>query len=130
MNWYLIDAENKILGRLATKISIILMGKNSSNYLPYFDICNYVILINSSKIIVTGNKINNKMYYRHSGYVGNLKCISFLNMLKKSPNYIIKKAVKGMLPKNILGHRMLGRLKIYTGVNHKHNSQKPICIDF
>lgn len=105
------------------------MGKNKSNYLPYKDTGNFVILINVKKILVTGNKMNNKIYYRHSGYIGNLKSISFKEMLKKSPEYIIKKAVKGMLPKNYLGYCYLKRLKIYSFSNHLHISQKPVLIN-
>ncbi len=129
LNWYLVNAKNKILGRLASKISIILMGKNKSNYLPNINIGDYVVVINASKILVTGNKKFDKIYYSHSGYVGNLKSITFKEMLNKSPEYIIKKAIKGMLPKNILGNLMLKKLKIYSGYFHKHGSQKPILID-
>ncbi len=127
--WYLIDAKNKILGRLISKIAYILIGKNKSNYLPYKNNSDYIILINVSKILVTGNKFKNKKYYFHSGYVGSIKYITFNKMLKKSPEFIIRHAIKGMLPKNILSNKKLKRLKIYSGDNYKEYAQKPILID-
>ncbi len=127
--WYLIDAKNKILGRLISKIAIILIGKNKSNYLPYVDNSDYVVLINASKILVTGNKYRDKKYYFHSGYVGNLKEVSFMNMFKKSPEFIIKHAIKGMLPKNKLSNRKLKKIKIYSGNYYKQYAQKPILIN-
>lgn len=126
----MINCENRILGRLATKVVYFLMGKNKCNYSPHKDIGDFVILINAKKILVTGNKNNSKIYYRHSGYIGNLKSISFKDMLNKSPEYIIKSAIKGMLPKNYLGYCYLKKLKIYSYSDHLHYSQKPILIDF
>ncbi len=128
-NWYLIDSKNKILGRLITKVVYLLMGKNKCNYLPYVDNGNFVILINIKSIIVTGNKKKDKIYYRHSGYVGNLKKISFEEMMIRSPKYIIRHCVKGMLPKNKLGRIFMKRLKMYDFSNHLHISQKPILIN-
>lgn len=129
INWYLIDSKNKILGRLITKVVYFLMGKHKCNYLPYVDNGDFVILINTKYIKVTGNKIKNKIYYSHSGYVGNLKSISFEKMIIKSPKYIITHCVKGMLPKNKLGRKFIKRLKIYSDSNHLHISQKPILIN-
>ncbi len=128
-NWYLIDSKNKILGRLITKVVFFLMGKYKSNYLPYVDNGDFVILINIKHILISGNKRKDKMYYRHSGYVGNLKSISFENMMINSPKYIIRHCVKGMLPKNKLNKIFMKRLKIYNYYNNLHISQKPILIN-
>ncbi len=130
INWYIIDAKKKILGRLITNVVYFLMGKNKSNYLPYKDNGNYVILINIKDVLITGNKKKNKIYYSHSGYVGNLKSISYENLFFKNPKYVIIHAVKGMLPKNHLGKCYLKRLKIYLDGNHLHLSQKPVFINF
>ncbi len=127
--WYLIDAKNKILGRLISRIACILIGKNKSNYLPYINNSDYIILINVSKILVTGNKFKNKRYYFHSGYVGSIKYISFSEMLSKSPEFIIRHAIKGMLPKNIISNKKLKRLKIYSGNYYKQYAQKPVLIN-
>ncbi len=127
--WYLIDAKNKILGRLVSKIVSILIGKNKSDYLPYVDNSDYIILINVSKILVTGNKFKDKKYYFHSGYVGNLKSISYMNMFNKSPIFIVKHAIKGMLPKNRLSSKKLKKIKIYSGKNYKQYAQKPMLIN-
>ncbi len=127
--WYIVDAKKKILGRLVSKIIPILIGKNKSNYLPYVDNSDYLIIINASKIIVTGNKFKNKKYYFHSGYVGGIKSILFMDMLKKSPEFIIRHAVKGMLPKNILSRKKLKKLKIYPDSKYKEYAQKPVLIN-
>ncbi len=113
-----------------TKVVNLLLGKYKYNYLPYKLNYDYVILINVRYIIVTGNKKKNKKYYRHSGYVGNLKTISFEQMMIKSPKYIIRHAIKGMLPKNYIGKNCLKKLKIYSSNFHLHTAQKPILIDF
>ncbi len=127
-NWYLIDATDKILGRLSTKIALYLMGKHKYYYLPYLNLGDYVVVINVKKILVTGNKFNDKKYYSHSGYIGGLKVISFRDMLIKCPEKIIKHSVKGMLPKGSLGRSMLKKLKVYPGKDHKHISNKFILI--
>ncbi len=127
--WYIVDAKKKILGRLVSKIIPILIGKNKSNYLPHVDNSDYIIIINASKILVTGNKLKNKKYYFHSGYVGGIKVISFIDMLKKSPEFIIRHAVKGMLPKNVLSRRKLKKLKIYSNSEYKEYAQKPVLIN-
>ncbi len=129
INWYLIDSKNKILGRLITKVVYLLMGKHKYNYLPYVDNGDFVILTNIKYIIITGNKRKNKIYYRHSGYVGNLKKFSFEEMMLKSPKYIITHCVKGMLPKNKLGKVFIRRLKMYNSSKHLHISQKPILFN-
>ncbi len=127
--WYLINAKNKILGRLCTKIAYLLMGKNNYNYKSNIINGSYVVVTNITKIKLTGNKFNNKLYYRHSGYVGGLKTCSFKDIFKRFPDRIIKNCIKGMLPKNFLGKLMFKRLKIYNNDIHKHISQKLIYID-
>jgi large subunit ribosomal protein L13 len=127
--WFLVDAEGKNLGRLCTGIAKILRGKNKSTFTPHLDCGDFVVVINADKIKVTGNKLTDKKYYRHSGYVGNLKSTNLEEMMKKSPGTVIRKAVRGMLPHNILGRRMLKKLKIYRGSRNPHKSQKPAKID-
>jgi len=124
-NWLVFDAENKILGRLASQIAIELMGKNKVNYAPNKITGDQIIIINSQKIKVTGKKLTDKLYYRHSGYPGGLKTLTFKTILEKNPNFIIKNAVKGMLPKNKLQKILLKRLKIYSGSHHPHIAQQP-----
>ncbi|QJC37530.1 50S ribosomal protein L13 [Enterobacteriaceae endosymbiont of Donacia thalassina] len=122
--WYLINAKNKILGRLSSIIAYYLMGKHKITYLPHIDMGDYIIVVNADKIKITGNKRKNKFYYSHSGYSGGLKKISFEKLIIKNPCKIIQHSVKGMLPKNKIGMLMLNRLKIYTGITHKHIEQK------
>ena len=123
--WYLIDAKEKILGRLASQIASILRGKNKPIFTPHMDAGDYVIVINADKIILTGDKIEKKMYYHHSGYVGGLKKTTAKEMLLKKPESLIKFAVKGMLPKNSLGRRQLTKLKVYAGQDYPHQAQQP-----
>ncbi len=128
--WYLIDAKGQILGRLATRIARILMGKNKVSYTPHVDNGDFVVVINADKIKVTGKKMEKKIYYRHSGYMGNLKEISLKDMMAKHPERVITLAVKRMLPKNkTLKHR-IKRLKVYAGPEHPHEAQKPELISF
>jgi large subunit ribosomal protein L13 len=126
---YLVDAKDKNLGRLCTEVAKILRGKNKPSFTPHLDCGDYVIIINADKIKVTGNKLEEKKYYRHSGYVGNLKVTNLEKMLEKSPEFVIRNAVKGMLPHNILGRKILKKLKIYRGENNVHIAQKPQKID-
>lgn len=123
--WYIIDAKSKILGRIATTIAHYIKGKHKVNYSPHTDQGDYVIVLNASNIIVTGNKKQQKFYYRHSGYVGGLKKVKFKDMLITHPTRIVRKAVQGMLPKNPLGRSMIKKLKIYAGSHHVHNAQQP-----
>lgn len=123
--WFLIDAEGKILGRLATQIASKLRGKDKPTYTPFFDNGDFVIIINADKIKLTGNKEEQKVYYRHSGWMGGIKETSYQKMLESHPERIIKAAVKGMLPKNKLNRKILKKLKIYAGTEHKHEAQKP-----
>ena len=123
--WLIVDATDKVLGRLATQIAQILKGKNKPQYTPHVDTGDFVVVINAEKIRLTGNKAETKTYYSHSGYIGGLKEVSFKRMLAKHPERIIEKAVKGMLPKNTLGRAMNRKLKVYAGPKHPHGAQKP-----
>lgn len=128
-NWYVVNAENRILGRLSSLIAIYLMGKHKPEYAPFSDIGDYVIVINSKKICISGKKYENKIYYRHTGYVGGIKKTTFKHMINIHPNKVIEIAVKGMLPKNSLGRIMYNRLKIYSENSHKHLAQFPKCLE-
>ena len=124
--WYVVDAEGKTLGRLATKVATVLKGKHKATYTPHVDCGDYVIIVNASKVNLTGNKLNDKMYYNHSGYVGGLRERNAKTMIEKYPEEMIERAVKGMLPKGRLGRQMNTKLFVYAGPEHKHQAQKPI----
>lgn len=124
-DWFVVDADGKTLGRLATEIAHRLRGKHKAEYTPHVDTGDYIIVVNAEKIQVTGNKAKDKMYYRHTGYVGNLKSISFEKLIDKAPERAIQNAVKGMLPRNPLGRDMFNKLKVYAGTEHPHASQQP-----
>jgi len=123
--WYVVDATNKVLGRLASQIAIKLRGKDKPIFTPHVDTGDFVIVVNAEKVRLTGKKWENKYYYRHSGYMGGLKQMTAKELLEKKPEELIRHAVKGMLPKNRLGRRLLKKLKIYAGPNHPHEAQKP-----
>ncbi len=123
--WYEVDAEGKVLGKLATEIAVKLMGKDKPTYTPHVDGGDYVIVTNAHKISVTGKKLTDKKYYRHSGYPGGLKVRTLQEMLDKKPTDVIRKAVERMLPKNKLGRQQINRLKLYVTDTHEHNAQKP-----
>jgi large subunit ribosomal protein L13 len=123
-DWYLVDAENKILGRLATQIAMRLRGKHKPIFTPHADTGDFIVVINAEKVALTGKKWDKKIYYRHSGYVGGLKEISAKKLLEKKPEDVLRFAVRGMLPKNSLGRRQLKKLKIYTGSEHPHQAQQ------
>lgn len=122
--WYLVDAEDKILGRLATEIARRLRGKHKPEFTPHADTGDFIVVVNAEKIALTGKKWDKKVYYRHSGYIGGLKEISARKLLEKKPEDVLRFAVKGMLPKNSLGRRQLKKLKIYTGPDNPHEAQK------
>ncbi len=124
-DWFLVDADGKTLGRLATEIARRLRGKHKTIYTPHVDTGDYIVVINAEKIRVTGNKAKNKIYYNHSGYMGGLKQISFEKLIDKAPERVIERAVKGMLPKNSLGRTMYRKLKVYAGAKHEHAAQQP-----
>ncbi len=123
--WYVVDAEGKTLGRLSTEIARILRGKHKPSYTPHVDTGDYVIVINADKVRVTGKRLDQKMYYRHSGYMGGLKTVSLRRMLETHPERVIEHAVKGMLPKNRLGRQMYKKLKVYASPDHPHQAQQP-----
>ena len=127
--WLVIDAEDQVLGRVATKAAQLLKGKHKPQYTPHVDTGDFVIIINADKIRVTGTKASSKEYYRHSGYPGGLKCETFAEAMQKHPERVIEHAVKGMLPKNTLGRAMGKKLKVYTGAEHPHAAQKPRKIE-
>ena len=124
-DWYLVDAQDIVLGRLSTAVANILRGKNKAIYTPSVDTGDFVIVVNAEKIALTGHKLANKIYYNHSGYTGGLKEITAGKLLEKKPSDLIKRAVKGMLPKNKLSRHMLKKLKIYAGSSHPHAAQCP-----
>jgi len=124
-DWYIVDATDKVLGRLASTVAFRLRGKHKPEFTPHMDVGDYIIVINAEKIRVTGKKATDKMYYHHSGFPGGIKSISFEKLLEKKPEEIIRKAVKGMLPKKSLGRQMLKKLKIYSGTEHLHTAQQP-----
>ena len=128
-NWVLIDAEGKVLGRLATQIAMILRGKNKPQYTPNSDCGDFVVVINADKVQLTGNKADQKVYYRHSGYNGGLKAESFRTAMEKHPEKVIERAVRGMLPKTTLGRKQLAKLKVYAGSEHPHAAQNPVKIE-
>jgi large subunit ribosomal protein L13 len=123
--WLIIDAEGQTLGRMATAIASRLRGKHKAEFTPHVDTGDYVVVVNAEKVRVTGNKAKDKMYYSHSGYPGGLKSIPFEKLIDKSPEKVIKLAVKGMLPKTPLGRSMFKKLKVYTGAKHPHEAQQP-----
>jgi large subunit ribosomal protein L13 len=123
--WYLVDAEGRTLGRLASQIAAILRGKHKPTYTPHMDIGDNVIVVNAEKVQITGRKFSQKKYYRHSGYPGGLKVTSFSDMIKNRPESVITLAVKGMLPHNRLGRAILKHLKVYRGTEHPHEAQQP-----
>ena len=123
--WYLVDADGQTLGRLATQIADTLRGKRKPQYTPHVDTGDFVVVVNAEKITVTGNKLDQKMYYRHSGYPGGLKSRTLREQLDRRPTEVIRTAVRGMLPKNRLARQQLTKLKIYTGPEHPHTSQNP-----
>jgi large subunit ribosomal protein L13 len=124
-NWYLVDAEDQVLGRMASAIAVVLMGKDKPHYTSFLDTGDFVVVVNAEKIRLTGNKLDEKLYRSHSGYPGGLKEISARDLLKKHPERLIQNAVKGMLPKNKLGKKMFKKLKVYRGSEHPHEAQRP-----
>lgn len=128
-DWYVVDASDKALGRLATKIARRLMGKDKAEYTPHVDTGDYIIVVNAAKVRVTGNKASDKIYKHHSGFPGGLKTISFEKLIARFPQRIIEMAVWGMLPKNRLGRAMYSKLKVYAGNEHDHAAQQPLPLD-
>ena len=128
-DWYVVDAEDKTLGRFASEIALRLRGKHKAEYTPHVDTGDYIVVVNAEKVRVTGNKTTDKIYHRHTGYIGSLKSISFEKLQAEKPERIIELAVKGMLPKNPLGRAMFRKLKVYAGAEHSHTAQQPKTLD-
>ena len=128
-DWLVIDADGKVLGRLASEVAQILRGKHKPTYSPHMDTGDHVVIINASKIVVTGRKAQQKIYYRHSQYPGGLKEVPYERMFAKSPERVVRMAVKGMLPHNTLGRIMYRKLKVYNGSDHPHEAQKPMAME-
>jgi large subunit ribosomal protein L13 len=124
-DWYVVDASDKVLGRLASEIAHRLRGKHKPEYTPHVDTGDYIVVVNAEKVAVTGNKENDKVYYHHTGHPGGIKSTSFKDMIAKHPTRVIESAVKGMLPKNKLGRAMMSKLKVYAGEQHSHTAQQP-----
>jgi len=127
--WFLVNAEGKTLGRLASEIAQVLRGKHKPIYTPHLDCGDFVIVVNAEKVRVTGRKLDQKMYYRHTGYPGGIKSISLRNQLQKHPERVLEAAVRGMLPKNRLGRKMFKKLKVYAGNSHPHQAQQPRVLE-
>ena len=123
--WYVVDAEGMVLGRLASQVASILRGKNKPTYTPNVDTGDHVIIINADKVVLTGNKLTDKIYYHHTGYVGHMKETPYGELMAKKPEFAVKKAIVGMLPKGPLGRKMATKLRVYAGAEHGHEAQKP-----
>jgi large subunit ribosomal protein L13 len=123
--WYVVDAEGKTLGRIASQIASILRGKHKPTFTPHVDTGDHVIVVNAEKIVLTGKKLDQKKYYYHTGYVGGLKSIVYRRMMEKKPEFVVYEAVRGMMPKNTLGRSMMKKLRVYRGPEHPHEAQQP-----
>lgn len=128
-DWYVVDASGKTLGRIASEIARRLRGKHKAEFTPHVDTGDYIVVVNAEKVRVSGRKATDKMYHRHTGYMGNMRSFSFEKMIQRAPQDVITLAVKGMLPKNALGRAMLGKLKVYAGPNHNHQAQQPQALN-
>ncbi len=127
--WYVVDATDQTLGRLASEIARRLRGKHKVEYTPHVDTGDYIVVVNADKVRVTGNKIKDKMYHHHTGYIGNLKSVNLEKLLQKAPDRVIRNAVSGMMPKNPLGRSMLKKLRVFAGAEHCHQAQQPKPLD-
>ena len=127
--WYVVDAEDEVLGRLASQVAMILRGKTKPQFTPHVDTGDFVVAINAHKLVLTGNKLEQKRYYRHSGYPGGIRSLSAQEMMDRKPDDVLRKAVKGMLPKNTLGTKLLKKLKIYASGEHPHGAQQPKAVE-
>ncbi len=123
--WYVLDAAGKPMGRVAAQAAVLLRGKHKPEFAPHVDCGDHVIIINAEKTVLTGNKINQKMYYHHTGYIGNLKEVKYSTLMKTKPAFAMQLAVKGMIPDTVIGRDALSRLRVYAGADHKHAAQKP-----
>ncbi len=128
--WYLVDADGKTLGRLATELARRLRGKHKPQYTPHVDTGDYIVVVNAEKVRVTGNKLQDKMYHRHTGYIGNLRSMNLSDMLEQHPERVLEAAVKGMLPHNPMGRAMFKKLRVFAGPEHRHQAQQPLPLEF
>jgi large subunit ribosomal protein L13 len=128
-DWWLIDADGVVLGRLASEVAKLLRGKNKANFAPHLDVGDHVVIVNASKVVLTGRKMIDKQYHRHSGYPGGLTSVPYSRLMATRPDFVVEKAVKGMLPANRLGRAMLKKLNVYSGPEHPHAAQKPRSLD-
>jgi len=128
-DWYIVDASGKTLGRLATEIARRLRGKHKAEYTPHVDTGDYIVVVNAEKIRVTGNKLSDKIYYHHTGYVGSMKAVPLQKLLDEKPERALEYAVKGMLPRNPLGRKMMSKLRVYAGPEHNHHAQQPVPLE-
>ncbi len=129
-NWYVLDAAGKPLGKVAAEAAVLLRGKHKPTFTPNADCGDHVIIINAAQVVLTGNKLNQKMYYHHTGYIGNMKEVKYSTLMKTKPEFAVTKAVKGMIPDNTIGREALTRLRVYAGADHKHAAQKPETREF
>ncbi len=129
-DWYVLDAAGKPLGKVAAEAAVLLRGKHKPTFTPHVDCGDHVIIINAEKVVLTGKKLEQKMYYRHTGYIGNMKKVKYSTLMKTKPEFAVEKAVKGMIPDNTLGRAALARLRVYKGSEHKHAAQKPVVKEF
>ena len=128
-NWYVVDADGMTLGRLASQVAAILRGKNKPTFTPHCDAGDYVIIVNASKVVLTGKKLDQKCYYHHSGYAGGLKVTKYGKLMAEKPELAVKHAVLGMMPKGPLGRQMARKLRVYAGAEHEHEAQKPVALE-
>ena len=128
-NWYIVDADGMTLGRLASQVAAILRGKNKPTFTPHVDCGDHVIVINAAKVVLTGKKLDQKIYYHHSGYVGGMKETKYRKLLAEKPEFAVKHAVLGMMPKGPLGRQMARKLRVYAGAEHEHEAQKPVVLE-
>ena len=127
--WYVIDAEGKTLGSVAVEAAKLLRGKHKPTFVPHMDCGDHVIIINAEKVVLTGNKLNQKMYYHHTGYIGNMKKVKYSTLMKTKPEFAMTKAIKGMIPDTTIGRNALTRLRVYAGAEHAHAAQKPEVVE-
>ena len=128
-NWYVVDADGMTLGRLASQVAAILRGKNKPTFTPHCDAGDYVIIVNASKVVLTGKKLDQKCYYHHSGYAGGLKVTKYGKLMAEKPEFAVKHAIIGMMPKGPLGRQMARKLHVYAGAEHEHEAQKPVALE-
>jgi large subunit ribosomal protein L13 len=126
--WYVVHAQGKVLGRLASRVAMVLRGKNKANFTPHADAGDFVVVVNAAQVLLTGRKLDQKVYYRHSGYPGGIKSTTARQLLSKKPEEVLRHAVRGMLPKTSLGRQLLKKLKVYAGGEHPHQAQQPVSL--